>query len=242
MEWETNQPNEIKLALVDDHTLLRKGLAYAIPGAARDIKVELEAENGRTFAHHLKGLPSDKLPDVVLLDICMPEMDGFETLRWLRQHYPAIRVIMLTMYTDAHTVLRCIRLGANAYLLKDVPVEELVETIRMVQERGNYYTPFVANLVVAAMQDGIKEEQLKDIVLTSKELEFLRLACLDLPYKDIADKMFISPRTVDIYRDRLFEKLKVGSRVALVLFAIRNKLIRPLEGSESQSSYITDLL
>jgi two-component system invasion response regulator UvrY len=220
-------PAVIKLALVDDHVLLRQSLRKFILAYAKECSIVLEADHGRVLAEQLNGLTCEKQPDIVILDINMPYMDGYETIRWLKQYYSGIKIIMLSMFSDKNTIIRCLRLGANAYLVKNIEGEELIYTIRTVLEKGEYYSPFIAGLAVASLkQDLSPDETQHQMVLTKREREFLQLACSESSYKDIAEQMFISPRTVDIYRNQLFEKLKVKTRVGLVMYAINNNIFK----------------
>jgi two-component system invasion response regulator UvrY len=220
--------SSIKVALVDDHALLRQSVKLFIGSHAKDCVVTLQAENGRVLVDQLANLPLEQLPDVIVLDINMPGMDGYATLQWLKRYSPEIKIIMLSMSSDDHTIIRCLRLGAKAYLMKNVDGDELIKTIRMVNEQGHYYSQLVAGLAVASLQEDAENysQPKTSSVLTKKEEEFLQLICTELTYKEIADLMYISPRTADVYRDRLFEKLNVKTRVGLALYAAKNNLIK----------------
>jgi DNA-binding NarL/FixJ family response regulator len=214
------------VALVDDHKLLRQSLNNYIVTDAKDCLVTLQAEDGRALIDQLPTMTVDRIPDIVVLDINMPRLDGYGTLQYLKLHYPSIKVIMLSMFSDDNTIIRCLRLGANAYLVKNVDGDEFIHTIRHVQESGQYYSQYIASLAVSTLkQDVVKDGPIHESGLTKKEKEFLRLVCSEKTYKEIAVEMAISVRTVDIYRDQLFDKLDVNSRVALVLYAIKNKLV-----------------
>jgi two-component system invasion response regulator UvrY len=216
----------LKLALVEDHVLLRQSLKTYIQSHEREWSVVLEAQNGQSLADQLSRLPLEEQPDIVLLDINMPHIDGYETLKWLKKYGPNIRVIMLSMYSDDQTIIRCLRIGANGYLSKTADGEELIRTIRAVWEKGEHYSQRVASLAVAMLREDLAVDLQKQLqALTPKEMEFLRLVCTEWTYKEIADRMFISPRTVDIYRDQLFEKLGVRTRVGLAMYALRNKIV-----------------
>jgi two-component system invasion response regulator UvrY len=216
----------LKLALIDDHAILRESLKLLIYSYIIDCLIVLEADDGHSLMDKLRVLSVKDLPDVVLLDINMPHMDGFQTIKWLRKNYPAIKIIMLSMFSDENTVIRCLRLGAHAYLVKNVAPQELISAIRIVSEKGEYYSSYVTGLVVSSLkQTEFWENESKQTNLTKKEIEFLRLTCSELSYKEIADRMFLSPRTVDMYRIRLFEKLQVKSRVGLALYTLKNNLV-----------------
>jgi DNA-binding NarL/FixJ family response regulator len=156
------------------------------------------------------------------MDINMPEMDGIVTTQWLKQNYPEINVIILSMFEDADKVLTLVKMGIKGYLLKDSEPEDFKEALDAVSNDEIYYPAFVSkhlvnSLTVAAPVGGFK--------LNDRESEFLKYAGTELTYKEIADRMNVSARTVDTYRDQLFDKLQVKSRVGLVLYAIKNKLI-----------------
>jgi two-component system invasion response regulator UvrY len=213
------------VALVDDHTLLRNGLASVINSFA-GYKVLFEADNGRRFTEMLNP---DDLPEVVLLDVTMPEMNGYETAAWIKTHYPQIRVLALTMIHDERSIIKMLRNGAKGYLLKDSELTELKKALDSIVSKGIYINELMYNNIVQSMNNQVMDEdseRQKAIDLTEREKEFLRWLCSDKSYKEIASAMFLSPRTIDGYRDILFDKLKVASRVGLVIFAIRNEIVK----------------
>jgi two-component system invasion response regulator UvrY len=213
------------VALVDDHTLLRNGLASVINSFA-GYKVLFEADNGRRFTEMLNP---DDLPEVVLLDVTMPEMNGYETAAWIKTHYPQIRVLALTMIHDERSIIKMLRNGAKGYLLKDSELTELKKALDSIVSKGIYINELMYNNIVQSMNNQVMDEdseRQRAIDLTEREKEFLRWLCSDKSYKEIASAMFLSPRTIDGYRDILFDKLKVASRVGLVIFAIRNEIVK----------------
>jgi two-component system invasion response regulator UvrY len=213
------------VALVDDHTLLRNGLASVINSFA-GYKVLFEADNGRRFTEMLNP---DDLPELVLLDVTMPEMNGYETAAWIKTHYPQIRVLALTMIHDERSIIKMLRNGAKGYLLKDSELTELKKALDSIVSKGIYINELMYNNIVQSMNNQVMDEdseRQKAIDLTEREKEFLRWLCSDKSYKEIASAMFLSPRTIDGYRDILFDKLKVASRVGLVIFAIRNEIVK----------------
>lgn len=213
----------ITLALVDDHALLRNGLASLVRGFG--YSVLFEAGDGIDLQQKIDPLA---LPDLVLMDINMPRMDGFDTCRWLKQHHPSVRVVALSMYDEESAVIRMIRAGARGYILKDADPMELAAALRSVVTTGFHYSDVLTGKIMHAVlqldQEGDPIGPAK--ALTKKEIEFLKLAATDKTYKEIADEMGLSPRTVDGYRDDLFEKLQVKSRVGLVIFAIKNRIVQ----------------
>jgi len=206
----------IKIALVDDHRLFRSGIASLI-GDFNGYHVLFEAANGEELTRKLT--PKVK-PDIILLDINMPVMDGMETARWLRINFPDVAVITLSMFGDAEKVLQMVKMGVKGYLLKDAEPEEFEQALIKVSHGEVYYPEFVTRHIINSFNR--QPELLK---LNARELEFLRLAATEMTYKEIAEDMCISNRTVDGYRDALFERLQIKSRVGLVLYAIKNKLI-----------------
>lgn len=207
----------IRIALVDDHVVLRKSLGIML-GKMPGFEVVCEADNGLDFIEQLKV---QTLPDIVLLDITMPGMDGQETARWLKQEYPEIRILVVTMLRSDPVILQMIKTGARGYILKDCETIELTKAISSVHETGYYYN----DLFTPGMRTN-DLSSIDDIALNTQELSFLRWACTDLTYKEIAVQMQVSPRTVDGYRDSLFRKLNVNSRVGIVIFAVRNGFVQ----------------
>jgi two-component system invasion response regulator UvrY len=214
----------VKIGLVDDHKLFREGLVELINGYA-EFSVILEADHGKDL---ISKLSANRLPDIVLLDINMKEMDGFQTAEWLKANHPSIRILALSMYENENAIIRMLRLGARGYILKDIRKQELHQALLSLVEKGYYFTDLITGKLIQAINnfdDSPSASVIKEVsVLSSKELDFLRFACTELTYKEIAEKMHVSPHTIDGYRDALFEKLHVHSRVGLVLYAIKNKI------------------
>jgi two-component system, NarL family, invasion response regulator UvrY len=216
---------KIKVAVVDDHKLFRDGIAELIRGFS-DYAVMIEADDGRDFINQVS---ETNMPDIVLLDINMKVMDGFETAQWLRKNHPAIKILALSMYENENAVISMLRFGVRGYLLKDIRKQELEAALSSIVKKGYYYTEMITGKLIHAISTGDESRpgaSYKDLsALNAREIEFLKLACTELTYKDIADKMCLSIHTIDGYRDALFEKLHIKSRVGLVLFAIKNKIV-----------------
>ncbi|MFD0795543.1 response regulator [Mucilaginibacter litoreus] len=210
-------PTEVKIALVDDHRLFRSGMVSLI-GNLSGYKILFEAANGEELTRKLS--PKFK-PDIILLDINMPVMDGVNTAQWLQKTYPEINIIILSMFEDAEKVLTMVRLGVKGYLLKDAEPQEFEQALKKVSQGELYYPEFVMRHLVHNFNKNAEA-----VKLNSREIEFLKLVGTELTYKEIADQMCISARTVDGYRDQLFEKLQIKSRVGLVLYAIKNNYIQ----------------
>lgn len=211
------EKNKINIAIVDDHTLFRNGVA-ALMAEFDELQVVFEAENGQQMQAALARHAS---PDVVLMDINMPVLDGYESAKWLKKNYPNIRILALSMFEDDKAVIQMIKNGAGGYILKESRPRELLEAIKAIHEKGVYINDMVSGKLLRTVAE---KEDLPDI--SKKELEFLKLCCSELTYKEIADKMFVSPRTVDNYREALFLKLNLKSRSGLVLYAIQNGIFK----------------
>jgi DNA-binding NarL/FixJ family response regulator len=210
------QTDQILIAIVDDHTLFRDGVA-SLMGEFEELKVVFEAENGEQMQHKLAKHP---LPQVILMDINMPVMDGYLATKWVKENYPQIRVLALSMFEDDKAVIRMIKSGAGGYVLKESKPRELLEAIKTINEKGVFINEMVSGKLIRKMTDNDSPD------FSRKEFEFLRLCCSELTYKEIAEQMFVSPRTVDNYRESLFLKLNLKTRTGLVLYAIQNEIFK----------------
>lgn len=212
-----------EIALVDDHVMLRNGLANLLEEAG--YTVVFEASNGRQMVEKMKD---GYQPQVILMDISMPEMDGFESTLWLKKEHPDVLVLALSMLDDESSIIRMLRCGARGYLLKDSEPEELERAINAVLAKGYYHSELVSGKLIHAINKLNEHDPLAGaghVQLSEKEIEFLRWACTDFSYKQIADKMDISPRTVENYRDSLQDKLNSKGRIGLAIWAIRNGVV-----------------
>jgi two-component system, NarL family, invasion response regulator UvrY len=213
----------LSIALVDDHSLLRNGLAQLVQSLGYCIA--FEASTGKEFIEQLKLYDT---PTLVLMDINMPEMDGYETTKWLKQHHPDVHVLALSMYDNEASIIKMLKCGAKGYILKDSDPAELKAAIDAVINKGYYYSDLVSGKLIHAINK-IEDEGSDVHALTNlsdRETEFLKYSCTELTYKEIAEKMFVSPRTIDGYRDALFEKLNIKTRVGLAMYAIKNGLVQ----------------
>jgi two-component system invasion response regulator UvrY len=214
---------KIKVALADDHVLLRRGLASLVD-SFDEYKVIFEADNGLDFQQKMS---KDNLPDLVLLDINMPKMDGFTTAQWLKQNYPLVKIMALSMYDNENSVIRMFKAGAKGYILKDCEPHELKAALDSVVTKGYYYSELVTGKLIHTINRMDEDADTRNLSnLNEKEIQFLKLACTEMTYKEIADKMILSPRTIDGYRDALFEKLNLKTRVGLVMYAIKNGIVQ----------------
>lgn len=210
----------IKVALVDDHALLRNGLASVID-SSEGYQVIFEADNGKHFIELLK---KNGKPDIVLLDITMPEMDGFETAEWIKNNEPGIKVLVLSMMDNDASIIRMLKFGARGYILKDSKPDVLRSALRDIAEKGFFFNELVSGRLVHLANQTAGDK--KGISLNDKETEFLKLCCTEKSYKEIADAMNITPRAVEALRSNMFEKLDTLSRVGLVMYAIRNGIVK----------------
>ncbi|MEE6127122.1 response regulator transcription factor [Chryseobacterium arthrosphaerae] len=210
----------IPIAIVDDHTLISKALENMITENTQ-YKVIMNHPNGEDFIAAVEK--ASQLPAVVLMDVNMPYKNGIETTEWLSEHFPDIRVIALTMDDDEKILIKMLKAGAKGYLLKDMQPSILFQAIDTVFEKGSFYTDFVAQKLLKVKTEEIKTASLLS-ELKDREKEFIKWACSELTYKEIADKMCLSPKTIDGYRDSVFLKLDIKNRAGLVLFALKHDL------------------
>lgn len=223
----------VKLGIADDHVLFRNGVIKLIESYTTDTARYypiVEAASGEELLASIQSLPDPEKPDIILIDLNMPHMDGFQTIPKLRQLYKSAVIIVLTMRDDDEAIIRSLKLGASGFLTKNIEKKELKEAIDSCLEKGYYYPGHLTKRLVHNIRYDFRKESETDtidIVLNDKEKEFVRFACTDLTYAEIAEKMKISPRTVDGYRNTLFAKTHVASRVGLAMWAIRNRIVHP---------------
>ena len=209
-----------KIAIVDDHAMVRKGLSVLInlfPGH----KVLFDAANGNDL---IKKIDSNDLPDIILMDIAMPEKDGYATTEWLTNNYPSIKVLALSTMDAETAIIKMIRSGAKGYVLKDAEPEELKLAFKEVMTFGYFYNDLITRKVLNAVTQLVNSKSKTGtfIQLSDREIEFLKWSCTELTYKEIGEKMNASVRTVEGYRDALCEKLGLKSRIGLAMYAVKN--------------------
>ena len=210
----------INLVLVDDHVLLRNGLADLLEN--KGYNIVFQASNGKEF---IENLVSTHVPDVVLMDINMPIMDGFETTLWLTQNYPNIKTIALSMYDAETNIVKMIRNGARGYVLKYAEPDELMNAIDTIAKSGFYYSDLVNYKLVNSILSTNPKTLQREVALTEKETIFLKHCCTELNYREIAELMCLSPKTIENYREQLCAKLDIHSRVGLAMYAVKNGLV-----------------
>jgi len=209
------------IVIVDDHMLIAKALA-GILANFEQFEVLYECENGLELQK--KCTHQKNIPHIVLLDISMPVMDGFETAKWLRETHPDVLVMALSMQDDEESLIKMIRCGAKGYLLKNVHPVELENALNTLVRTGHYYPDWATHKVFASISKDVSPAKKEKIDISEREITFLRYCVTEMSYKEIADKMFCSHRTIETYRDSLCEKLGVKSRVGLAVYAIKNGL------------------
>ena len=212
----------IKVAIADDHKIFRKGVILSLrPYSA--IKFVQEAENGQEL---LDGLAASE-PDVVLMDLRMPQKDGIETTKIIAKQYPSIHIIALTMYEDERFVNHMMEIGANGYLLKSADPSEIKRAIIEVATKGYYLNNFVNRILLKKSHVRTKTipSLNTEITLNDREREVVRYICMEFTAQEIAQKIDVSPRTVEAIKDRLMERFGAKNTAGLVFFAVKNNLI-----------------
>jgi len=212
----------IKVAIADDHKIFRKGVILSLR-PYHNIKFVLEAENGEEL---IKGV-EEASPDIILMDLKMPVKDGIETTKYLNKHFPAIRILILTMYEDERFVGHLMDSGANGYLLKSTDPEEIKRAITDVMRTGFYLNNFVNRVLIKKnyAKQKFNPNLNSEVIISEREKEVLSLVCMEYTAQEIAQKMDISSRTVEAIKDRLMERFGVKNSVGLVFFAMKNSLI-----------------
>jgi DNA-binding NarL/FixJ family response regulator len=210
----------IRIGIIDDHQLFLKSLSFMLQSFHK-YDIVLEALNGRDMQPKIANLPIP--PDMILIDVNMPVMDGIATAQWLQEQYPTIKTVALSMNADDKTVIAMIKAGCCAYLLKDTHPDELEKALDEIYAKG-YYNADMININYRRLLLAQAAED--HVTITEREKEFLQLACSDMTYKQIAGSMGLAERTVDGHREALFKKFNVQSRVGLALEAIRRKMVQ----------------
>jgi DNA-binding NarL/FixJ family response regulator len=208
-----------KVAIVDDHTLLSQAIGNLIEGY-EDFETDGIFKNGQELITALKA--QQIKPKIVLMDVNMPVLNGIETTKILTQEFPDVLVLALSVEEEESTIIQMLKAGARGYLSKDIQKDILLIALQTTLQTGFYHTQNVTQALLGNFQK--KNNELEE--LKEREIEFIQLACTDLTYKEIADKMFLSPKTIDNYRDSVFAKLNIKNRVGLVLFAIKSGIYK----------------
>lgn len=207
-----------KIVIVDDHTLLSQAIGGLV-NSFQNFEVLYTCKHGQELLDNLRF--ENKRPDIILMDVNMPIMDGIETTKRLKEDFPNILVLALSVEEDDHTILKMIRAGAKGYLLKDTEKKALENALNELALHGYYHTNTVSQLLVKCL-DGNNKDELRD-----REIEFIKHACTEMTYNEIAEVMFLSPKTVQGYRDSVFSKLHLKNRTGLVIYALKSGLFKP---------------
>ena len=213
----------IKIAIADDHALFRKGLIALISDFG-GIEVLFEAENGKALIEQLK----EHQPDIVLMDLVMPEMDGIEATKHIEEHFPSVKVIVLSMHDEEKYIIHLIESGAAGYLLKNAPPDEVEAAIHAVYTKGHFLNDYTSQMMITHLKNKHQAPQnvsLK-INISKREMDVLQLICQEMTTPEIADHLCISTRTVEWHRQNLLEKTGVKNIAGLVVFAIKNDLFQ----------------
>jgi len=208
---------KIPIGIVDDHQLFLKSLSLMLE-SFKEYEVVVMAVNGKDLQEKLS---KNNLPEIILVDVNMPVMDGIDTAMWLTQNFPLIKLVALSMNDTDKTIIEMIKAGCCSYLLKDTHPDELEKALHEIHTKG-FYNSDASNINYRRLLDAGKDS----IVITEKEKIFLQHACSDMTYKQIAARMNLSERTIDGYRENLFHKFQVQSRVGLALEAIRKDFVK----------------
>lgn len=212
----------INIAIADDYKIFREGLKKCF-ASDKQLNVIQEADNGEDL---LKGF-AENLPDVVIMDLKMPIMDGMEATEIIRKKYPSVKVLVVTMYDDDKFIIHLMEIGANGYLLKNSEPDEIRKSIYAVHENGYYFNDLVnkALLKKLVMKNNLKPSFNQNVEMSERELEVLKMICEEKTAAEIAKEIFLSPRSVEGIRQRLIEKVGVRNSAGLVMFAIKNGIV-----------------
>ena len=215
--------NKIKIILVDDHHIVRDGIKSLLQNE-QDISVIAEASG---FAE-LNDYLNIRIPDIILLDISLPDISGIEITKILKEKFPDIRVIILSMHVNEEFIINAFQSGACGYLAKNTTKKELLDAIRHVYEKGEYYSPMISKILAKSFVKIVKndtKDQINEAMLSKREIEILKCFADGYSNKEIADKLFISSRTVESHKNHIMQKLDLKSPVDMVKFAIKNGIV-----------------
>jgi DNA-binding NarL/FixJ family response regulator len=213
----------IKVAIADDHKIFRKGVILSLRQYV-NIKFVLEAENGQELIDHL---PGEETPDVILMDLRMPQKDGIEATKYIAKTFPNIHIICLTMFEDERFVSHMMEVGANGYLLKSAEPQEIKQAITEVVSKGYYLNNFVNRILLKKSHARQKAAPTlnHEITVSDREREVLKYICMEFTAQEIAQKLEVSPRTVEAIKDRLMERFGAKNTAGLVFFAVKNNIV-----------------
>ncbi|TSE07992.1 response regulator transcription factor [Aquimarina algiphila] len=206
-----------KITIVDDHVLIANALGEIISNF-KNFEILSICESGQVL---MSSFEKGNIPDVVLLDVSMPIMDGFETAKWLKENHPDVLVMALSMQDDESSLIKMIKNGAKGYMLKNIKPDQLEKGLNILINKGRFFPEWASDKIFNSLLDDDKDAP-NSIFLSDREIEFLKYTVSEMSYKKIAEKMYCSPRTIENYRDSLFQKLNLKSRVGLAIYAMKN--------------------
>lgn len=207
--------NDCRIVIADDHKLVSSAFCTMVSDFKK-CNVLYEVKNGKELLERFKN--KKLIPDLVLLDINMPIMNGFDTMKSLHENFPEVYVLCLSMNDDRESFLKMIELGAHGFISKIASEKDLEEAIHQVMDKGCYYTPEMADMLFRSMS---QKKKAKQEILSDREKQFLTFVGTELTYQQIAHEMCLSPKTIDGYRNSLFQKLNIKSRVGLAMYAVK---------------------
>lgn len=210
---------KIKIILVDDHQMFRDGVK-AVLSDEEDIDIVGEVGNGKDLYKLLESIT----PDLIITDISMPDISGIEVAKYLSDNYTDIKILILSMHSNEEFITKALNVGANGYLPKDTAMSELLEAIHTIYKGENYFNKEISDTILKSLRNKTNESNAKS--LTNREKEIIELVVDGLTNKEIADKLFISIRTVDSHKNNIMQKLNLKSSIELVKYAIKNNLAK----------------
>ncbi|MGZ4037828.1 MAG: response regulator, partial [Bacteroidia bacterium] len=212
---------KINVAVVDDQHLFRQGMVSLLK-EFRELNVMMEASNGRELMMQLQH----QMPDVILLDLEMPVMDGIETTELLKSKYPALKIIILTMHNEEEMIVHLIEKGVHGFLPKNEDIEIVIDAIYAVRESGYFFNEHVSKAMIKGLMSSKKiKPAFNPVKLIDKEIEVVKLICREFTNKEIADRLSLSSRTIDGYRERILKKIGAKNTVGIVMYAIKHGII-----------------
>ncbi len=206
--------------IVDDHYMVIEGIRSLLQN-----EKGIEWTGHATNAASCLGFLKNQQTDIILMDIDMPDMDGFEAVEWLKDYFPSINVLVVSMFETEETILKMLRLGVKGYLSKDIEVDDMHLALETISNKGYYYSDIVTEVMANEVQNKHTGSTIID-KLNENETRFLTLVCTEMTYAQIAEKMCLSPKTIEGYRDGLCKKLQLTTRVGLALFAVKSGLVK----------------
>ena len=215
-----------QVVLVDDHKLFRNGLQQLIESSTDQYAVKHQFNHGQEFIDFLEKENETKHPDIAIMDLSMPKLNGLDTAQYLKEHFPHIKILILTMKTDQYSLINAVKVGVHGYIQKDIEEKELIDALDSVHQKSYYFTEKATRQLVNAIKDPYSEKNNLNM-LNERELNFIKLSCSEDTYEQIADKMCLSPKTIDGYRASVFEKLNLKSRVGMVIYAFKTGIYQP---------------